>query len=294
MDERDSRLSEAYRDADHPAPSPALDAAILAAARAALARPARRRATWLKWGVPLSTTAVLVLGISLLFKIQRESPEAMRDALPAPAASPRQSAPMVPARVQEGESDKPAPAKKTVTEAASPPAAKPRAMPQPELGSVPDGALPAAELASQPQPQPQPFPAWSVVVPATPPVTLPPTPPTSPPIADAPESPREAPPVPSVSGQTSERAVRREIAKPAAAFDSAIKQQTRARKSDAAKTLDPEEWVELIRVLQRKGHAEKARVLLEALRKSHPDFVLPEDLQALADPDNPAHSGKAP
>jgi hypothetical protein len=85
MDEHDPRLSEAYRAASHPEPPPRLDARILAAARAALIQPARRRSRWFAWAAPVATSAVLVLGLSLLFSVQREAPETLREATPPPA-----------------------------------------------------------------------------------------------------------------------------------------------------------------------------------------------------------------
>lgn len=100
MEERDPLLSQAYREANHAEPPPALDNAILAAARQALATPPRRRAARFAWAVPLSTAAVLVLGVTLLFQMQRESPETPREAKPAPATARLESTRTLPSNAQ--------------------------------------------------------------------------------------------------------------------------------------------------------------------------------------------------
>ncbi len=85
--ERDERVSANYRALGREEPSAALDAAILAAAR-------RRR---LRWGVPVSIAAVLVLAAGVTLRMQQEQPDPEL-ALPAPQAmEERRTAP--PARV---------------------------------------------------------------------------------------------------------------------------------------------------------------------------------------------------
>jgi hypothetical protein len=79
MQEHDPELSHAYKAAAHPEPPPALDARILAAARQAVTPQPRRRPAWFGWAVPLSSMAVLVLGISMLFRMQQEAPETLRE-----------------------------------------------------------------------------------------------------------------------------------------------------------------------------------------------------------------------
>lgn len=283
MDERDPLLSEAYRDADHSAPSPELDVAILAAARAALAKPVRRHSTWLNWAVPLSTTAVLVLGISLLFKIQREVPETLRDAMPAPAASRQESVPADLAPIRD-EVTRAAPKGSTGTaDTLSAPPAKPHALraipPRPEpsgtlvaaptaperplqSGSVEGGSPPATDLAHQSRP----LPAQTVPAPA-------------------PEPLRKVPSDLPAVGQSIDSAARRESAAPAAAFGSAFRQGIGRLKSESSVVRNPDQWVEQIRRFLLQGRSEEARKSLEELRKRYPDFVVPEDLVALVDPD---------
>jgi len=75
-DERDPKLQSAYRALGAEQPPPALDEAILAAARGT-ARPWTRR-----WAVPLSLAAVLVLSVTVTLRIQHEQPDSE---VPAPA-----------------------------------------------------------------------------------------------------------------------------------------------------------------------------------------------------------------
>jgi len=77
----DRGLSRLYRTTRREQPSAELDRAVLAEARVALARRRRRR-----WLVPLSTAAVLVLGVSLtLYELEAPRPTALEPlAPPAP------------------------------------------------------------------------------------------------------------------------------------------------------------------------------------------------------------------
>jgi hypothetical protein len=288
MEERDPLLSQAYREAAHPEPSPALDARILAAARQAVARPVRRRAAWLNWAVPLSTTAVLVLGITLLFNIQREAPEALREAVPSPASpapARRESAlslpPTSPPGTRAESAAQPAPAAKASRDADAaassgaargamkPTPAGPASGPVPAPGALPPlapgqnaASAPAAESSAGAAPEPRPFPA-----PAAPALQAPPTPPAA-----------------GLSSQDSARMER--PAPPAAAFAReaapAFSQGMGKLKAASPEREGPEQWVESIRRLLREGRTDEARKSLEELRKHYPGYGLPEDLRGLA------------
>ncbi|MGH8689021.1 MAG: hypothetical protein ACREVQ_15060 [Burkholderiales bacterium] len=86
--EHDTRVSAAYRELGADAPPAQLDAAVLAAAR-------RRRP---RWAVPVSVAAVVVLGLGVVLRVQREAPQPAEPValepriLQAPAAE-RKSAP---------------------------------------------------------------------------------------------------------------------------------------------------------------------------------------------------------
>ncbi len=77
--ERDAKLAALYRAAAREEPSPALDDAIRAAARRAVAsRPQRLGSSFIRsWRVPLSIAAVMVLTVSLVTVMREEAPEIM-------------------------------------------------------------------------------------------------------------------------------------------------------------------------------------------------------------------------
>jgi hypothetical protein len=93
MTDPDATLERAYRALAKEEPPPALDAAILSAARRSVTRPSLAR----RWGVPVSLAAVIMLAIGVTLEMRHEkpgvevaapaAPEALR-AAPAPAAPP--------------------------------------------------------------------------------------------------------------------------------------------------------------------------------------------------------------
>ncbi len=257
MIDRDPQLSEAYRDADHPAPSPALDAAILDAARRAVSPPPRRR--WFAWAAPLATTAVLVLGLSLLFNMQWEAPETLREAAPPPPQAALDATPPASAAAPADSAAKPAPAAqaKAPVAAEGPPVAK-RGMAEP--APVPMPVSPDRESASQEAsalagaaPAPRPFPAEVAAVPQS-----------------APASPR-----PAAAKASADLAERREAA-------TAPSRPAAPAAGPAAE--GPEPWLERIRQLVKEGRLEEARKSLEEWRRRYPDWAVPEDLKGLVIP----------
>jgi resuscitation-promoting factor RpfA len=284
MEERDPQLSEAYRAADHPEPSPALDARILDAARQAVAPNPRRRPTWRNWAVPLSTTAVLVLGITLLFKMQREAPDTLSEALPSPATARPDAAPPPTAGNQAESAAKPGPdektdkaAKATVASGAGR-AAMQTAPSRPASGTAPQATAPAspgADLSSESAatapaglaPEPRPFPAQAA------------------PALQA-EPSRKAMPTPPAGNLGEERARMERSAPPLGAAREAAPafgQGLGKLKAASPEREEPAQWVESIRRLVKEGRIDEARKSLEELRKRYPEFVLPEDLRVLAD-----------
>ncbi len=268
MIERDPQLSEAYRDADHPAPSPALDAAILDAARRAVAPPPRRR--WFAWAAPLATTAVLVLGLSLLFTMQREAPETLREAAPPPPQAAREAAPPAPAAAPADSVAKYAPDQARAPAPAEQPSVANRGLaesvPAP-APATPAPATPARESATQEAsaqagaaPAPRPFPAEMAAVP----------------------QPAPASPPPAAAKASADLAERREAA--AAPARSAVPAASpgMARLKAASSAVEgPEPWLERIRQLVKEGRLEEARKSLEEWRRRYPDWVVPEDLKGL-------------
>ncbi len=260
MDEHDPRLSEAYRAASHPEPPPRLDARILAAARAALIQPARRRSRWFAWAAPVATSAVLVLGLSLLFSVQREAPETLREATPPPAQA-------------DAERMRPQAAPADLAAASAPPARARTAERSP--AATPDLALPmpaphAGEAASRASAAP---------------TAAAPEPPGLP--AEALGAAQPAPAVAKAAAESAERAPT-PAAVPARQAAPAVGAGMARLKAAGPAAEPPESWLESIRQMIREGRLEEARKSLQELRKRYPDFPLTDDLKALE------HSGRAP
>ena len=169
-DIRDERLSRLYREAEAAAPPEALDRAILAASRAALA-PARRRARWQAWTLPMGVAATLVLTVTLTLLVQREQEPPLGEApLPrAPAAAPQERAEPgaeLPAKTaappaakreavrREAEAPPPAPTPAASRPASQPPVVEQKALPAPapEAVGTAEPARPAAAMRRQSAP----------------------------------------------------------------------------------------------------------------------------------------------
>lgn len=100
MTEIDPKLSRLYREASTENPPPALDAAILAAARERVSMPrgrerwqrAGRSSWWSRWVAPASAMATLVLAVSIAFLVEREGPGTSED-MSIPQIAPRRQSP---------------------------------------------------------------------------------------------------------------------------------------------------------------------------------------------------------
>ena len=280
MEEREAELSQAYREADHPRPSPALDARILEVARQAVA-PVRRPSRWSAWAIPLSTTAVLVLGLTLLFEVQRQAPEYMAPpgALDSPApgemrdAVPQPAEPTMPQRGAAQEEPVPQAEAMDSAEGLGGVAGQAPAAARERMAVEQRAAVPAA-------PEPQPFPARAGAA-STAPAAKAEAQVMPAPMADrstaeavsnlADSAAHPAAPPSALAPPAQEKA-------PAASFS----QTERKRKAVAAPVPQgPEQWVETIRKLMREGRLEEARTELEKLRRAYPGFALPEDLRGL-------------
>lgn len=132
MTDGDDKLSRRYRELAREQPSAALDTAILAASRRAVAKPSFSR----RWGIPVSIAAVLVIGFGLTLEMQHEKPDVSTSPVTMPSALPPGAAPM-----QAPEAEAPAEAKV--------PEAKPKALAKPEAPRV--APQPRAQSAPAPQ-----------------------------------------------------------------------------------------------------------------------------------------------
>ncbi len=93
MSDIDPKLSRLYREVSTEGPPPALDAAILAAARQHLAKPKpRERLWWSRWLVPASLMATLVMGVSITLLITQEHPETLEGETVRQSSAPSTSA----------------------------------------------------------------------------------------------------------------------------------------------------------------------------------------------------------
>jgi hypothetical protein len=304
---------DAWREASQATPSPALDAAILDAARAELAERRqeksrlRSRPWWFRWAVPLSATAVAVLGISLSLRVADEDELRLRSSpLPAAATSPAADLPTAaPAgsteRLETRElfekAGKPAKAEssakarrsaRALTERAEDLALPASSSPLPSAGAGGNvardehymtGAKSAAEAPKVIQ---QPAASDEVAAKTAKRVAVP---------AAAAPMPSVSPPAATVGSAAMERRAepealpsRRDAASlaPAAA---APREMRRALKSEAApgraEPATAEAWIQELRSLLQRGDEAQVLAGLQRFKARYPGFPLPPDLAAL-------------
>ena len=132
-DERDPQISQRYRELGTEEPPPALDRAILAAARRATSRH--------RWYSSLAVAAVLIFAVAIVVQIERQPPDQVPMSTPSTPAveppSPPQAAPQ--------EREAPAPAK---------PAQRRRAPPDVPFAPEPPARAESVQPAPAPAPEP--------------------------------------------------------------------------------------------------------------------------------------------
>lgn len=243
---RDAGLSRLYRSAADEVPPAALDAAILQAARDAVAPPAARVVPWWKrLLVPAGVAATMLFAVMLTLTMERHSPDSVevssQKAEPAPAAA----APLSPAQpaVSKGRADQAATARET-TPAAMPSAAAPTEKKMKAAPLVRDVDLPQAMPVAP--------------APATAPVSS----------AD-----RLAEPATKSESRSSSDGLAAERAPAAAA---APAHEFAAKRATPRAELA---WLEEIRQLRQQGRLEEAARRVAEFRRAYPDYPLPEDLK---------------
>lgn len=272
------RLAQAGPQAE---PSPALDARILAAARAADAGPGMRatRQRPRRWPVALGVAASLVLAIGLAWRLRP---------LPGPAVEREPAAPMAQAKTppRSGTEGETMPA--TV---ASPPhdtsafvAPPPPSPAKPLPSRVAPSNLPVVTAPMAPEP-----PALEAAAPAAPMAAPLPAPP---PPAEARSKASQATPdrVETAGSRTrqsdnaaAEQATEDTGIDAAAAADQAAGDEPESEVPPA--TADSPDvrvaWLQRIRELMAAGQTDAARASLKEFVRRHPDAPVPDDLRAL-------------
>lgn len=264
IDEEAADISRRYRDAASEQPSPRIDAAILEAAR----REAARSRVVRNWQVPAAVAAVLVIGVSLSL-LTREGVDSLPPADQSQNQSEvaRSSAPSLAMKAE--------PAQKGKLESRSRPSRD-----RSERGDREAEARHGEEAFIGQSVAPE--------VPA----------PAPPAVADAPAAKA---PVENASGAQSgsadelkeripsERPMQESQATEKKALADAAeqtrpkslrKQQPAAVTIAAAAPRSPEQWLRNIEEMIRNGKHADARLQLAEFRKRHPDYRLPEALQA--------------
>lgn len=258
-------------------PSDALDARILAQARGAVARPARRSRPLL---LGLASAATLVLAVGVVWRVL-EPPSA--ELAPLPEAVPQMRATDADAAGGPGPGSAPAAAEALQDDGyrrapvpvppGSPALQRPVAARESQSGPPPAPPAPAAPPAVMAEPLAEPPAAAARVQP-------PPAAPPAPPPAPAP-----APAGTASAGEAADRGSRM-LGPPAADQERSRVPEARAEGGNALPET-PTAAIARIRTLIAAGALAQARAEVARLRQGSPDLILPPDLQALAD--GPSH-----
>lgn len=249
MDEKDKLLSKAWREADHPAPAPEMDARILAAARKAVARPKSPiRRSWLRFAVPVSAAAVMLLAVGVALLVEKD---------------PHGPAQTLALNTHQEQADYgPAAEKSMSSEKAAVRMAESKQ--QEQQAPVVADVAPLSDESSLPTAATQSFPAAQSDMGQE---------------AKA-ERAMAAPPLKSAApaSEAASPVLQNEAERAAGPTLGATET---ARRLDSA---DAEMNQELVRIRQliRDGNTAEARRRLAELQKRHPNFQLPEDLRAFA------------
>lgn len=275
MTDSDDTIARRYRELPREEPRAALDDAILAASRRAVARSSASR----RWAAPVSIAAVLVLAFGITIEMERDEP-GISAPPPPPAEAPlRKSQPAAPTPPEQQVDRNAAPSPATASPAIIPERKKAIAPPRETRRSAPA----ASEERSAPAPFPQSAnrsdlaqppdaasrsdsaPAASLAVPsaspAAPAATL-----------AAPASPPVQPPAPAAMPQSApaRRMAPRMKSESADALQGAAPEARR----DAESSIDRE--LERIAKLRAEGRDDEADKALEQFGRDHPGYRIPE------------------
>jgi hypothetical protein len=280
------------REGPHGEPGPALDARILAAARAAVETPAASRPRHRsRWPVALGLAASVALAVGLAWRL-RPLPEPVvydeaASAATAESAMAVETAPAAADPAARATQPVGAPPPPSATAVPAPPAAQvqvPRARPaaaaEPAVPVVTDeAAQDTLDMVADP--------------PASPAPPVPPAPPTTPALAPTPvgNAARTGAAKAAAAPQTGDAAAaqRRDAAQAeiaeaaAAAADAAGEPEEDVPPATADSPAVREAWLRRIRELQAAGRIDEARASLAEFMHRHPGHPLPDDLKPLAE-----------
>lgn len=268
MDERDKPMNDApgvtYRSLPREEPPAALDAAILAAARGSVERPAGNR-----WAKPAAIAAVLVLSVGVTLRIAEERPEVqLQPAVPPPPASVAVPPPAEPI-------DRPAPpAASSLPEKTPARQPKAQAVPAEKRELAAPSAEGRAEVASSASERADNAPQASERVAA---------PPTAPSAAASPStvfvpSPRAD------SAQSAPAQVSPSAGASGAPAALAERSATRSAARPAVPAEAPEAWLKRIVELRAQGRDREADESLAEFRRRHPGYAIPPELLKAIEP----------
>jgi outer membrane biosynthesis protein TonB len=265
MTDSDDKLLRHYRALPREEPPRALDDAILAASRRAVAaRPSLSR----RWAGPVSIAAVLVLAFGVTLEMQREQPgiEYKEVARPVPSVAPEPpAAPMQAPQPRAMESDvaPPPPAKRPAPELRQ--AAPPQVLKEMEPSRNEPQAFPQSVAPAPPPPvaAPPSEPARTQAMPMEAPATLDK-------FRDANVAPAPAPAA-AASGATPAAPAMAAPRAKTEAFDAA-----RAPARALAAPAEPGRELERIAKLREEGRDEEADKALEEFKRRYPAFRIPD------------------
>ena len=261
----DPRVSAGYQALGRENPPEALDAAILAASRRAVGAGPRRSALR-RWALPVSITAVVVLTMSIVVRIELERPD-LESATPVPVA-PQVLEEKPAQRADKKESDDVLMKHKL------------RSAPQPKtqgLEAAPAPAAPATREMERLSRERQAVPAPPAEKPAAPARQFVPEPPAAPSPGPA-ES--NAPSALGAASAPTGRAASQAQGAGRVAPGAALEDRAKASAETAGKRDEsPREWLERIARLRREGRIKEADESLAAFRKRYPEYEIPKDLR---------------
>ena len=266
MTEPDDKLLRSYRALEREEPPRALDDAILAASRRAVAKPSFSR----RFAAPVSIAAVLVLAFGVTLEMQREEPgveyavPAKREPVAKPAAPAQDAIRAVPAPQAAPAS----PAARDESRIAAPRERKKTLPAERDAQPFPGAAAPAPQSLPRQEPAPAKAPgAFGTARDAN--------------VAPERAAPASPPAVTSAPASTSAPAAAPALIAPAGTLAAPRAKAERADALDAparalSRLADPQAELDRIAKLREEGRDDEADKALDDFRRTYPQFRIPD------------------